>query len=565
MNNIKFPLKIYVKNKGKQILTSDAFVASGGEGSIFRIGSTAYKIYDDPNDMIPTKKIDELNILSYLKNVLGPKDIILNNNQEPIGFTMSYVSDVEFLTRLFNKNYRIQNKVTPEIILSLIKKMQLTLAEIHKCGILVVDFNEMNSVTNKKYDDIFFIDVNSYQTKTYKATALMESVRDRKISNKQFTEGSDWFSFAIVSFQLYMNYHPYGKGKYKTYTSKDLPRRMDENISIFHPEVILSDMWKDFSIIPKAHFEWYKEVFHKGNRNPPPLPDSTPMFTLMPTISIINSKTFTVTKLFNFQEPIKRFYYINGYSITITEKGIYEGVKKVISNSDNIVSVIMSTNDDIVIVKKNNDTVYFIINNETIGEVCANQIMHYKNKIYTTWNNHLTEHRVEYTGHKSIHLMKNVSNIFRPASALYSGVVIQNIIGKCWVAIPYSGGKCFNGPIPDLDNQRIIEAKFEHHILIVITEKANIYYRYIISFNENFSEYSVRKENNDGDLTANFTCLANGICIHIFNDDYIEVFKDNNKIKKISDPPITTDICLLNDSDTVLFINNKDIYRLKMT
>lgn len=565
MINLNLPLKIFVKNKSKQTITSDAFVASGGEGSIFRIGSTAYKIYEDPSKMIPTKKIDELGALSHLKNVLGPQDIILNKNQEPIGFTMPYVSDVEFLTRLFNKNYRIQNKITPEIIIYLIKQMQLTLSEIHKCDILVVDFNEMNSVTNKNYDNIFFIDVNSYQTKTFKATALMETVRDRKVLNKQFTKESDWFSFAVVSFQLYMNYHPYAKGKYKTYTNKDLHRRMDENISIFHPEVILSDMWNDFSIIPKAHFEWYKEVFHKGCRNPPPLPDSSPMLTLMPTISVIDSKTFTVTKLFNFQEPIRRFYYLNGGAITITDKGIYKGITKVIPNSDDIVSVILTMNDDIVAVKKKDDTVYFIIREEVIGEVRANQIMHYKNKIYTTWNNRLTEHRIEYTGHKNIHLMKNVCNIFRPANTLYSGVVIQNIIGKCWIAIPYAAGKCFNGPIPDLDNQRIINAKFEHHILIVITEKSSNYYRYIISFNESFSEYSVRKEDNNGDLTANFTCLANGVCVHISNDDYIEVFKDNKKIKKISDPPIAADMSLLNDSDTVLFISNKDIYRLKMT
>jgi len=478
---------------------------------------------------------------------------------------MPYVSDVEFLTRLFNKNYRIQNKVTPEIIIFLVKKMQLTLTEIHKCNILVVDFNEMNSVTNNKYDNIFFIDVNSYQTKTFKATALMDSVRDRKVLDNQFTEGSDWFSFAIVSFQLYMNYHPYAKGKYKTDICKDISIRMDKDISIFHPEVSLSDMWKDFSIIPKAHFEWYKDVFYKGYRNPPPLPDSNLMIALMPSISIIDSKTFSITKLFTFQEAIKSFYYINGNSITLTDRGIYKGITKVIPNSDDIISVILTMNNDIVVIKKKDDMVYFIIKEKVIGEVKANQIMHYKNRIYTIWNNCLTEHRIEYTGYKNIHLMKIVCNIFRPASKLYSGVVIQNILGKCWVAIPYERGKCFNGPIPNLNNQRIIDAKFEHHILIIITEKANNYYRYIISFNENFSEYSVRKENNKDDLTANFTCLANGICVHISNDDYIEVFKDNKKIKKIFTPPITTNMLLLNDSDTVLSMNNKDIYRLKMT
>lgn len=564
MNNTNKPLTIYVKNKGKQTLTPDTFVASGGEGSIYKVGQTAFKIYENPNKMIPEKKIEELKALSHINNVLRPMDIILDKKQNPIGFTMSYVSDVEFLTRMFNKNYRIQNKITPKIIIDIIKKMQLILQEIHKCGILVVDFNEMNSVTNKKYDDIFFIDVDSYQTKSYKATALMETVRDRTISNNKFTEGSDWFSFAIVSFQLYMTYHPYSKGKYKTYTHKDWSIRMDENISVFHPDVILADIWKDFSIIPPVHLEWYKEVFHKGYRNSPPLPEEIALFAPMPTISIINSKTFTVKKLFNYSKPIKSYFFINGFSLVITEEGIYRGMDLITKNTDHLHSLLLTKDNEIVKVNKKDDMVYFINKEEVLGKSCASDIMYYKNKIYTIWNGKLTEHKIERIGNKDIHMMKIVSNIFRPATQLFSGVAVQNILGKCWITIPYTEGTCYDGPVKELNGERIITAKYENHILMVITEKLGTYNRFILCFDNSFSSYVCHKRANEDDLTTNFTCLANGLCIHMSNDDYIEVFKDLSKIKKIKDPPITTNMLLTNDSTSVLFINNSDLYQISM-
>jgi len=190
---MNLPMTVVVQGKGKVTLDKNSYVAAGGEGTVCRIGGTAYKIYHDPKKMIPQAKIVELQALSHIDNVLGPREIILDRNNDAIGFTMPYISDTEFITRLFNKNYKNDNSISPEMIVELVRKMQLTLTEIHKCGIIVVDFNEMNSLTTTKYDNIFFIDVDSYQTKSFKATALMESVRERLQPKGQFSEKTDWF------------------------------------------------------------------------------------------------------------------------------------------------------------------------------------------------------------------------------------------------------------------------------------------------------------------------------------------------------------------------------------
>ena len=48
--------------------------------------------------------------------------------------------------------------------------------------------------------------VDSYQTAHYPATAIMPSVRDWKVPLHDFSELSDWFSFAIVSFQVFLGF-----------------------------------------------------------------------------------------------------------------------------------------------------------------------------------------------------------------------------------------------------------------------------------------------------------------------------------------------------------------------
>jgi len=63
-------MKYFVR--GKQInLDQNNFVAKGGEGRIFQLGGVCYKIYENPNKMIPEAKIKELQILNS-PNIVKP-------------------------------------------------------------------------------------------------------------------------------------------------------------------------------------------------------------------------------------------------------------------------------------------------------------------------------------------------------------------------------------------------------------------------------------------------------------------------------------------------------------
>jgi len=74
-------------------------------------------------------------------------------------------------------------------------------------------------ITNN-YKTPIFLDVDSYQTPSFHADALMESVRDPLIQNNKFTELSDWYSFGIVVFQMYIGIHPF-KGRHPNFKKNE--------------------------------------------------------------------------------------------------------------------------------------------------------------------------------------------------------------------------------------------------------------------------------------------------------------------------------------------------------
>lgn len=260
-------MKVIPKGKNPIELTKSHFKGSGGQGNIYCRDGFAYKIYHDPKKMIPVDKIRELNKLTVIPSVLAPIDVLLNTNSKPIGFTMKYIDKTDFLCRLFTKSYRNKKNISPQTIADLVKEMQRILVEIHKLGFLVVDYNELNFLTCLDYKIPYHIDVDSYKTPSFPPVAIMESIQDHLAPTNKFSELTDWFSWAVVTFQLYMGTHPY-KGRHPDY--KDWLKMKQENMSVFHPDVRLPANCQDWSVIPRRHLDWYKAVFHDKERSPDP-------------------------------------------------------------------------------------------------------------------------------------------------------------------------------------------------------------------------------------------------------------------------------------------------------
>jgi hypothetical protein len=567
--------KILVNGR-KVILTDKHFIASGGEGSIYFSGNNAYKIYHDPSKkMLQKTKIAELQTIGN-SQVIFPKDIIYSLNGEEIGYTTDFIQNAVPLLKCFNRTFKISNSIDHQMICELVKWMQLITVDIHKANCLIVDYNELNillMLNNKKLTP-FYIDVDSYSTPSYKATAIMDSVRDRKASTFNKTGEmcynptiySDWFSWAILSFWLYSNIHAF-RGNHPKYPPEDKQKQMDDGISVFHPNVRVPRTVENFNVIPTRHLNWYKEVFLNGERSVPPLPDSISPIVVSPQIiTITGTNEIQVEELYAFKHPVLNFQRFFGVDYIITTKSIYSGNHEV-RQVNNLVSGVFSRSNDgsIILTSKQENYVKFEKfpgGTIEIDKLISSGMFERNGLVYTISNSSLLEHTFISINGKYINKMVRLENISESSSTIYSGCVIQNLLGKKYITIPYTQGKSFSKYIPNLDTIRIIEAKSEKNIAIILGEERGKYNRYILIFNKDYSSYELRVEKDITCDPINFAVLDNGLCLMVSNQNQLQLFADNKKYEIINNPPFDASMPLISTSSGFLFININVIYKI---
>lgn len=562
---IKKSFKVQTKKK-IVTLTDDNYKASGGFGTVFYLNGIAYKIYHDVKNMIPEAKIHELTELKR-DDILSPIEPLYEvRNHTPIGFTMRYIDGVEFLCQIFTKTFRDDKHLNPTDIGDLVLKMQKALQYIHKNGFLVVDYNEMNFLISGDLKIVYHIDVDAWKTKSFPADALMDSVRDRLVKKGQFTEYSDWFSWAIVTFQMYIGIHPY-KGFHKDFKPKQWIERMNKNVSVFDKGAKpLPSMCQDYSVIPKKHFDWYKSIFKDNERSIPPLPDEV-MVVAAVARTITSKGDFTVKEVFQVNEPIRNIFFFNNKRYVMTHKAIYDQNKdKVATFHKPLKSTLVGMceaygTDPLIVYFKNLKAEFFDLNNRSISDIKAEDIMGYNGFIYTINNGRLVENHFE-KFKKVIHTTKTVCKISKSYKA-YRGVIVQDDFTRIRLAIPFERGKCINTYVKELDGHRIIDARYDKGICIVVTEKQGKYLKYTICFDKPHMYYEIKQEEMIDHYPVNFIVLPTGLCLSV-SEDKLSLFKNNKGSKDITNIPFNVSMRLYHEHMKVLFVDDNKLYSVAM-
>lgn len=545
----------------------DDYIGQGGQAQVFKKEklNLAFKIYHDPSKMIPEKKIQELstitndNVIKPLNKVRGPKGGV-------IGYSMKFVLNSHPLCKLFTKTFRNKNNITPDDIVDLVKKMQETTRDIHRQNFLVADLNEMNFLVTGDFKTPLFIDTDSYKTPSFPATAIMASVRDRTVPFGHFTKETDWFSFAVVTFQLYMGVHPY-KGRHPNYDIKEWEKRMDDGVSVFDPKAKLPPACQIFDVIPQAHLDWYKGVFTKNLRTPPPFVDGMlPVLITHDAIFMIEGDEHFATSLVRkYDSNVMGVYNVLGVKYIVTENQIWKSDKVIDSDISDFNKVIVAKTGDatpIICKKRRNKITFHRANNEQIGnEVNGNEFMERDGRVYVVNNGKLVQYSfTSFPNGNIVALPRIMGNVFDNVTKMFDGTIYQDLLGKPFFHIPYEDQKCYFGSIDELKGYRILDAKAEGNLLVVLGEKNGRYDRFVVTFEDDFSSYGVRLDEDVEFGNVNFTVLENGICILVTSNDEVELFKKSDQVKKIKNPPFDLSTRLLNSGGKVFFINDKEIY-----
>ena len=556
-------MKVFVKGKGQVNLSKTEFLAQGGEGKIFVKGKTAYKIYLDSKKMIPVAKIQELSSIS-LPNIIRPERVILDGKNKPIGYTMRYVKDTTSLCKIFTKSFKKRNNVQPGNVIDLVKKLHDGVQHIHSKQILIVDLNEMNFLLNNKLSDIYFIDTDSYKTKSYNATAIMESIRDRHSST--FNMNTDWFSWGIITFQMFIGIHPF-KGKHPKF--KTLDDRMVNNISVLNSAVSIPKLCASFDIIPQAYREWYKAVFEDGKRLPPP-GQLQNVVIIQPVIHTVKgSDNFDIEEIQKYDHAVIDCKYINGNRVATTNSNIYINDKKRPSITS---AVIGSTPKMGYVVAAHIEDGLLKLHNVTMSKdidctIAAGQIMSYDERIYVKNGLDIYEIKLNELGSKIIATPTIVANVMEKATHVYDGVVLQDLLGACYVSFFPEPKTHVQSHLKELVGYKIVDAKYINKVLMVIGQKKGKYDKFVFKFNSSHQSYSLSIKSDIVYAGLNFVVLDNDLCVHMNEDENLELFSNKlgtTETKVIDDINIDGNMTLYKNGNQVLFAKDNAIYKISL-
>jgi len=557
--------------KGKKItLNQQQFVAKGGEAMIFNAGNVAYKIYEDLNKMVPEAKLKELGTLT-IPNIVSPKDLIYNKKQEIIGFTMAWLGDdMIALCKLFTTGFRNANNVTDNQTLELVENIKDTTAYVHGNNFLIVDGNELNYMVDKDFVTPYFIDVNAWQTPSFPPTAIMPSIRDYR--SKDFSTLTDWFSFAIVSFQLFTGVHPF-KGNHPKFKKRDFEARIKACVSVLNSEVRIPPNVRDFGIIPAEYMDWYLKLFEKGERLPPPLKAGKLGHVKTRLILVHSTDNFDIKELQIFDTDIVFHNMIGGNQVVKTKETLYIDKAEYKVSPD--VEILFTPMEGIPIFAKIEDgyvklhTPNKYYNLIPITLACTEKMI-INNTLFLKNKEKLIELAINVMGQNITFAPKTVWAVEPNSSQMFSNVIYQSVLGKAFIAIPlptYAKSRFIIKQIPELDNYRVIDGKFQNGICMFTLHKDADYSRAILIFDPTYDRYKIDIKAGIDYTPINFVVLDNGVCISITNDDAVEIFMnkiDKPDIKRIEDPEVNSAMKLCNDGVQVRVFKGEKLFTIKM-
>lgn len=560
------PKNIIVEGMGKITLADNDFLTSGGQADIYVKGDTVFKIYLDASKMIPTRKIEELQSISDL-NVLKPEHIIYDAKNKPIGYTMEYKKNTHPVCKLFTKAFKDRNNVSNDMVNDFLEKMMATINNVHNAHCLIVDLNELNVLSSAKFKTPYFIDVDSYETPNYKADAIMESIRDRTIKNQQWNVNSDWYSFAILAFQMWIGIHPY-KGGHPQYGPGDWQLRMEKGASVFDKGVTLPKACNDFNVIPPPFLEWFKTLFVKNQRCPPPSFSDINNLVIpvsAPTIQHIISAMFDVANILEIPENITSVFNFMGVNYLAGTYRLYKDKAPLpidISGNDNVMFCESGDVSPVVALLKDNKITFSMDSGVKLGEIMAKGMMYRNSCVYSIFNGNITENSFSRLGGRIVHMPRYAGGVLDNATQVFDGVMFQNLLGKIHITFPYEKGKMCIMHIKELDGRRLLDAACRGNICIVMTEKKGIYTRFYLTFNQLFNQYSIRQEDNVPYSGINMALMPNGICV-LANDANVEIFKGSS-VRVIDNPPFDSNDTLYVIGGSLHFVEGNKLNSARM-
>jgi len=579
MSKIKANTEVVLDGRGPLTLRPNDHIATGGEGSIFKAGDTAIKIYTDPQKVIWNDIEEKLKFFHSNQHpyIVAPQGRVTMPSGKTIGYFMKYVQG-EPIARVFTNDFRQRTNFNDQNASLLVERMREILMFAHSCNALLIDANELGYfviMSQSKQPEPRIIDVDCWVIgNNWPPTVpIMPSIRDWH--TKKWNNGTDWFAWGVVTFQVYTGIHPY-KGTLDGFQRNDLEGRMKANASVFTQGIRLNRAVRDFSIIPGPLLDWYVATFQNTERTIPPSPFETGIVTAR--IARVMRVVTTASGMLVFD---KLYSKADDRAIRIFPCGV------VLLNSDKLVNLSnkreigVAKSHDCELVRAQNGWLkadmndrnikFSHINETSLNEqlltlnIKGHKLIRYENRLFVVTDKGLTEVVLKILGNKPILSVGQTWGVMINSTRWFNGMGIQDTMGATYVIAPFGDNSCAQIRARELDSLKLVMAKAGHRFITVIGLDHNgVYQKIELTFNREYNNYKAWQGATDSpDL--NIAILPKGVCAAIVNDGELDIFvPTTGAFNKVQDKLISTDMTLANLDNKVVYIQDGDVWSVRM-
>jgi hypothetical protein len=562
--------KVFIRGGAAVPLTDRDFIAQGGEGAVYGRGDLAFKIYSDPAKMVPEGKIRELAALDR-PNILRPLDVLLDERDRPVGFTMKWVREAGPLCRLFTTAYRQRIGMTDAATRRLVDGMRDAVAAVHRAGCLMVDGNPYNYLVDRRDRTTpYLIDVDSYRTPGFPATAITPAVRDPLTD--EFTEMTDWFAFAVVVCQLFVGIHPF-KGSHPDFKKTDLKGRMKAGASLLNPRVTLPPAARSLDDIPPAYRDWFHAMFERRERSAPPetiggAPSARKGRKSVHPVA--GTDRLHIAPAATFDAPVLWHRMQAGVPVTATAAAVFVGGQRYAAKPGD--ELLLSPRKRLPVLARRENG--FLRIQPAAGApipfpaVAAERLAVVENTLFALGEGRLTEIGLSETGKGPVASVRSAWPVLPHATELFPGVLFQNALGRPFLRLlqpqPAGPAACPEFPVPELAGYRIVDARAEGAVCGVVAHRDGRCDRFVFRLDGERNRYDARVETDVEPGTVNLVTLENGIAVAAGESGEWEIFAANPDRPDVRRVRCDAPLRLFREGTAVMGVAGKTVYRVQM-
>lgn len=572
----KANLELVLEGRGGLIVRPSDYLAGGGEASLYRKGETVIKLYDDQQKMRRDRMVEKIYRLSRLKHpyIVSPQGLVFAKSGQSLGFYLPYVAG-EALARVFTNDFRAREKFTDQDADCLVEGMRETVQAAHDFAAIMVDANELNwlFLRNKRGQaEPRVFDIDSWTLETWPASVIMPSIRDWQRAG--FNEESDWFSWAVVTFQIYTGIHPY-KGRLAPYKRGDLTGRMKDKASVFRPGVVLNAAVRDFSRIAPPLLDWYRTVFESDKREKPPSPfekgKKIATANVVRQVVASGGELLLIERLYDGRsEPAERIFAC-GLIRTAKNRLLALASGRLIMDRAETVRELVALPDGWLIASEGETGIALSFVQRTSLKRSSlafpfsfRQLLCSGQRLLAVSEQGLSEISINQVG-RLLASVGQTWTMMPNASFFFEGLAVQNALGAAYLFLPIGERACAVCRTKELDGKQIVCAKAgKLFACLTVLEADGTYARYEFAFDQAGRSYQFWQGPVDT-AEINMAILDRGVCATIVEDGRLDIFvPSSGAAKKISDKRISSEMRLQAQGERVLCLYQGSVFSLRL-